>query len=112
MGNEHDSHTLALDLPQAIKAFDLEVGIAHCQDFIDQKDIRIHIDGNGECQAHIHSGRIGAHRVIDKLLQLGKGDDLFQARIDFFLGKPENSGINIDIFPAAHIRMEPGAQLY
>ena len=66
---DNDRGSLRLNLTQLVEALRLDVRIADCQNLVNQKDIRIHIDGDRECQAHIHTGGIGAHRIIQEFLQ-------------------------------------------
>ena len=63
--------------------------VSHGQNLINQQNIRIHIDCNGKCQTHIHTGRIGSHRIIDVIPQARKSNDLIDTRINLFLLNPK-----------------------
>ena len=110
MGHNNDCNAGSFQLPKPVEAFGLEVGISNCQNFINQQNIRIHVDGNRKGKPHIHTGRIRPHRIVNKFFQFGKGNDIMQPGINFLLGQAKNRCIGIDIFPSAHVRMEAGTQ--
>ena len=106
MGDDHDGRAVRLDLLEFLEALRLEIDIAYAQDLINEQYIRIHVNGNGKGETHIHTGRIGSHRIVDKRFQFGEVDDGLQTCIDLLFAQPEDRGIGIDILSAAHIRVK------
>ena len=43
---------------------EVEGGIAYRQNLIDQQHVRVHVDGHGEGQAHVHARGIGPPRAL------------------------------------------------
>ena len=111
MGHDDDGRAVCLDLPQLLEALRLKVCVAHAENLVDEQHVSIHVDRHGKGEAHIHAGGVGADGVVNEFLQLGEIDDGLQALVDFFLVQSENRRIGVDVLPAAHVRMESGAQL-
>ena len=111
MGNRHDRRPRPFDFHQASKALRLKIHVTDSQYFVNQQNIRIYINRHGKRQTHIHSRRIGAHGIVDKFLQLGKFNDPANSLVNFLSSKPKNRSVNINIFPAAHIRVKSCAKL-
>ena len=65
------------------EAATLELLIANGNNFVDQQDIGVHVNGNRETQAHIHATRIDLHWRIDERLHPCKLNDVVDHRIDF-----------------------------
>src|ERR1700704_1028899 len=75
----HLSHTLFLKL-----------GVADSKDFIDQQNFRIEMGRDGKGEPHVHAARVSFHRRIEKLLDLGEGDNVVEFSADFGPGHAEN----------------------
>ena len=86
MGNKDDGCSRGLYLLHLVEAFGLEIRVSDRQNLIDQKDVRVHIDGDRKGQPHVHAGGIGADRIVDIVLQLGKFDDVFQPAVNLLAG--------------------------
>ena len=110
VGYNDDGGTGGLDLFQLLKAFLLKGRVTHCQDLVYQQHIRVHVDGHGKGQAHIHAGGIGPHGLVNEFLEFGEAHDIPQALVHFPAGESEDGGIGIDIFPSRHVRVEAGSQ--
>src|SRR5437016_6230247 len=82
--------SLPLEGLHLLQALQLEGDVAHGQHLVHQQDGRVHVDGHGEPQAHVHPGRIELHLVVDEGLQLGEGDDVVEDAVGLLLGEPED----------------------
>ena len=56
-----------------------EAFVADGEHLVDQQHVGIDVDRDGEAEAHVHAGRVGLHRRVDELPQLGELDDLVEA---------------------------------
>ena len=70
---------------ELVEALVLEVLVADGQNFVDEQNFGVNIDGNGESQTHIHTGRVRADRFVDKVTEFGKFDDVIDTLVDFIL---------------------------
>ena len=69
MRNEQQGFSLGLKLADALEALGLKGLVAHRQDLVYDQDIRVHVNGNGEGQAHEHAGRVGAQGLAQEVAQ-------------------------------------------
>ena len=86
MGNKNNGFAFAFEFVDFIQAFGHKGGVADGQHLVDQQDVRVHVDGDGKSQSHVHTGGVGLHRVIDKIFQFGKFNDVGEFFLYFFLG--------------------------
>src|SRR5262249_23586786 len=84
--NKYNGHASLAELVKARGTLPLKRSVAHGQDFIDQKDVRIDLRRNRKTQAHVHPRRILLNWGIDKLAELGKSHNALFARLDFSAG--------------------------
>ena len=83
----HEQHRLAApaELAELVEALVGEALVADRQHLVDQQHVGIDVDGDGEAEPHVHAGRVGLHRRVDELLELGELDDLVEAPRDLAL---------------------------
>src|ERR1051325_2843557 len=67
VADEEDGPPFAGDVADLAQALLLERGVADGEHFVDQKDLRIHVRGHGEGQAHVHAAGVTLDRRVDKL---------------------------------------------
>ena len=101
----------AHELHHAALALFLELCVAHGEDLVHNQDLRLHHGGNGERQPRQHTGGIVADRDVDEVPQLGEIQNLLKFFIEEGLCVAENRAVQINIFPAAEIHIEAGAEL-
>ncbi|MBV6391880.1 MAG: hypothetical protein KPEEDBHJ_01096 [Anaerolineales bacterium] len=111
MGYQQNGNTLLLHLANAVQTFLLEGGIAHRKRLIHDQNIRVNIDGGGKGNAHIHAAGIGLHRLVNKLSDVGKGDNPSDAFLDLIPAHAEDGGVRINVFASAKLGVETRAQL-
>ena len=61
------------------EALPLERLVADGEDLVEQQDVGIEERGDREAEPHRHPRRVRAHRPVDRVLELGEGDDLVEA---------------------------------
>jgi len=59
-----------------------------------------------ERQADVHPGRIALHRRIEKLLHLGKRDDLVKLCLNFLALHSQNRTVEKNVFPSGQFGMK------
>ena len=79
MGDEQDGLAAPPELGELVEALVRERLVADGQHLVDQQHVGIDVDGHGEAEAHVHARRVGLHRRVDEVLQLGELDDLVEA---------------------------------
>ena len=86
------------------------MGVAHAEHLVHQNDVGFQNGGDGEAQLGLHAAGVGAHRLFDELLQLGKGDDLVNLGVNILLSEAQQEAGQVDILPAGELGLEPDAQ--
>src|SRR6266851_144846 len=62
-------------------------------------------------ETHVHTGRVVFNRRIDELLDLGEIHDLIELAPDLSSAHSEDRAVEVDIFAASQLRVEPRAYL-
>ena len=83
-----------------------EAFVADGEYLVDEQDVRVDVDRDGEAEPHVHPGRVGLDRRVDEVLQLGELDDLVEAARDFLLRQPEHDAVDEDVLAAGDLRDE------
>src|ERR1700693_410769 len=109
--NENDGSALGLKSVEPSIALLLECLVSDRQDLVDDHDLWLHVDRNGESEAHVHSGRVGANGRIDVFLELGEFDDAIEARVYVSLAETQQRSIEVDVLPSRVLRLKAGRQL-
>lgn len=65
--------------------------------------------GHGEGQAHIHAGAVALDGGIEKLLDLGEGDDLVELGFDLVALHPEDGTVQKNVLAPGQLGVETGA---
>ena len=79
MRHEQDRLAAAPELGELVEALVREAFVADGQHLVDEQHVRIDVNRHGEAEPHVHAGRVGLHRRVDELPQLGELDDLVEA---------------------------------
>src|SRR5690348_1576304 len=89
-----------------LHALRLEAGITDGQYLINNEDLRLDIDSDGECQPDIHSTRIGLHWLLDELADVCKRRDVVDTEIDFLLGQSQQGAVHVNVFATREFWIE------
>ena len=111
VGDEHDRHPAAAQLVQVVEAAALELLVAHRDDLVDDQDLRVEVDRDGEAEPDIHPAGVDLDRSVDEVAQPGEVDDAVHRRGDLTPAHAEDRAVEVDIFPAGQLRVEACAQL-
>jgi len=110
VGDAEDGAALIADFENLVDAFGLELLVADGEDFINDENLRIEIDGDGEGEAEHHTVGIGAERLVDEIVEFGKVDNGFVKIAGLFSSETEKRGIEANVFAASEIGMKAGAE--
>ena len=111
MGHDDDRASLVFELGELIHALVLEFHVAHGQDLVDEEDIRLHVDGHGESQAHVHARGVVLDGLVDEALDAGEVDDRVQLGVDLLLAHAQDRAVEVDVLAARQLGVEAGADL-
>ena len=106
MAYEQDRLALLLEFLKLVITFRLEEHVADGQRLIHDQDLRLDIDGQRKSQTDEHTGRISFHRLMHKVPDIGKRQDIIQLRINLLFGKTDHGAIQINILQSGIFRIE------
>jgi len=86
VGNQNHGHTPAAHSRQTVKTPGDEAFVSDRQHLVNQKNIRINCNGDGEAQPNIHSRRVGLDRLVDKVANTGEFKDVIHPLLDLPAG--------------------------
>ena len=82
VADEDDRASLFAELGDALHALALERLVADRQDLVDEEDVGIGVDGDGERQPHVHARGVELHGRVDEVADAAEGDDRVELRVD------------------------------
>ena len=65
-----------------LRALALEVLVADGEHLVDDQDVGVDVDGDGEPESDVHAGRVVLHRRVDEALEPGEVDDLVELAVE------------------------------
>src|SRR5579883_633748 len=104
MADEHDGAALRPELLDLLETFLLEGHVADGQRLVDQQDFRIDMNGGGEAETELHAGAVGAHRIVDRMLQLVECYDCNEPRRHLAIRYTGDDVVNKKILPSRQVR--------
>ena len=85
--------------------------VADREDLVEQQHVGLDVRGDREAEAHVHPGRVRAHRQVDELLELRERDDLVHHLAHPRTRQAVDRAVEVDVLAAGEVRMEAGAEL-
>ena len=110
MADKQDRLAFRLEFLELFIAFGLEKNIPDRKSLINDQNFRINIDGNRKSKTDKHTGRIGFYRLIDKIADIRKIQNILQAGVNLLFGKPVHRSVQIDIFHTGIFTVKSGAK--
>jgi hypothetical protein len=104
---QRSPQTKAVEKPHALL---LEGGIAHRENFVDDKDIGIDVGAQRKSETRVHTARIALERLIHERADVRKTGNRIEARGRFFRAEAEHGRADMHIFPACEFRIETGSE--
>src|SRR5205807_9975782 len=89
----------------------LERLVADGDDLVDQQDVRVHVDRDGEAEADVHARGVVADGVVDEVFDSGEGNDVVELAVDLPRGEPEDRPVQVDVLAAREVGVEAGSDL-
>ena len=89
----------------------LEKDVPDRQCLIDNQNLRIDIDRHSKSQPHKHTAGVRLDRLVHKVADIGKVQNILQSRIDLFLGKADHRPLQIDVLHARIFHVKSCAKL-
>ncbi len=109
--DEDDRPAALAELRDAAEALALELLVPDREHLVEQQGVGLQERCDGEAEAHVHPGGVGAHGAVDGMLQLGEGDDLVEARGDLRAAQPLDRSVQEDVLAPGEVGVEAGAEL-
>ena len=109
--DEEDRAALVLERGDDAEALPLEVLVADREDLVEQQHVGLQERGDREAEPHRHPARVRADRPVDRVLELGEGDDLVEALADLGAAQALDRAVQVDVLAAAEVRVEAGPEL-
>jgi hypothetical protein len=109
--NEHDRASRLLEGEDAAEALSLERLVADGKDLVEEKDVGVEEGRDREAEAHRHPGRVRPDRPVDRVLELGEGDDLVEAPADVRAAEALDRAVQEHVLAACEVRVEACAEL-
>ena len=78
---------------------------------VDEQDLRVDVDGDGEGQPDVHAARVELDLGVDELLDAGEVDDVVEVGVGLVPGQAEDRGVEVDVLPPGQVAVEAGAEL-
>jgi len=91
--HEQDGAVLGLELGDLGHALASEVLVTDGENLVDEQDVGIDVDRDGEAQPHVHTRRVVLDRVVDERLELGEVHDGVEESVDLAPGQTEQRGV-------------------
>ena len=79
--DEDDRAALGLERADPVEALALERLVADGEHLVDEKDLRVDVDGHGEREPDVLAGRVELHLGVDLLRDLGEVDDVVEVAV-------------------------------
>ncbi len=109
----HEDRALLVDvqIAEVGDALAMEVAVAHRQHLVDEEDVEVGVQRDGEAQAHPHARGVGLDRTVEGLLQIGEVDDLRRPPLDLLVGHAQQPPDDLDVGAARQLGLHPHRQI-
>ncbi len=89
-----------------IHAAALELFVAHCDDFVDEQDLRVDVDRHREAESDVHAARVDLHRLVDEVTDAAELDDVVHRVGHVLPGESEHGAVEEDVLAAGEVRVK------
>ena len=111
MADKQDGLPLLLKFFKFAVAFGLEEHVAYRQRLVHNQDLWVDINSHGKSKAHKHAAGIGLYRLIHKIPNIRKVQNILQLLLHLPAGKAHHGSIHVDILNPCIIHIKTSAQL-
>ena len=106
VADEDDRPRLRAELAHLLEGLLPEARIAGGERFVDHEDVRIHVDGHRESEAPVHPRRVGAHRHVHEVAELGEVRDVLVLGRHLRPSEACGEAAEDDVLPARELALE------
>jgi hypothetical protein len=85
-------------------------GVACSEDLVEDQDVRLHVDRDGEAQLGAHPARIGLHRFVYEVPEVRELDYVVEAIQHLLMLYAQDQTVQHDVLAARELRVEPHPQ--
>ncbi len=110
MGDKENRDAARAQLVDLAQAALPEVDVADRQSFVNEKNLGVHVDGDGESQPDDHAARVCLDRLVDEIANLGEVRDVGEFPVHRFRGKAQDGCVQVDVVAAGEFRVESGSK--
>lgn len=104
--HEDDRAALLLELADLVEALLLELLVAHGQDLVDEEDVRVGVDRDGEREPDVHARAVELDLRVDELADAAEPEDVVELLLGFLLCETEDRGVEEHVLAAGEVRVE------
>ena len=95
MADEENGFSHFLEFLKFVIALGLEKYIADGKRLVHNQNLRVNIDGHRKCQPHKHSAGIALYRLVDKLPDIRKIQNILKSLVDLLLGNGKRGKLDL-----------------
>lgn len=101
--DKNDRFSFLFEFFHLCKAFIREAVVSNRKRFVNDQDIRIHVNGDGESKAGFHAAGVSPERQVDMLADVSEVDDILEHRVDLLLREAQKDAFVSDVFQTGEI---------
>ena len=109
MANEDNRTTGPGHVAHLAEAFFLKFNVTDSEDFVNEKDFRFEVRGDGKRQADVHAGGVVLDLRVNEFLKFRKGHDLVELALDFPLAHAQDGAGEERVFASGKLGVKTGA---
>ncbi len=100
-----------LEVGDDAEALPLEALVADREHLVEQQDVGVEERGDREAEPHRHPRRVRPHGPVDRVLDLGEGDDLVEPFADLAPAEPLDRPVEEEVLAAGEVGVEARPEL-
>ena len=110
VADEDDRPRLGAELAHLREGLLLEARVPGREGLVDQEDVGLHVDRNGEREPAVHARRVGAHRHVDEVTELREVGDLLELGCHLLSRQAGREPAEDHVLPSREIVLEADAE--
>ncbi len=111
MGHDQERDPPELHLLDLRDALLRELLVADGEDFVDQENVGIDVDGDREPEADVHARGVGLDRLVEVRADVRELDDPVEALVDLAAREAEHDPVDVDVLAPADLGVKARSQL-
>src|ERR1044072_631229 len=100
MTDKQDRAAVFSNLTHPLETLLLKLRVADGQHLVDDQNLSLHVRGDAEREAHVHSGRVTLYGCVNELLDFRERYNLVELATDLRLAHAEYCTVEKDILAA------------